>query len=174
MVPARNPSRITVPIQQPALVNLSVKEIEDKAILKKDMETQVLISDLNRLNENLSSRVICDVVKVAENMASVYKVILGCINNDKSLAVFKAQWDIILKFFKEKENDGVGANRIFRGVTHWNLSHEDYNMFTSLWNLIEATNRWGVSGCKKYVEFGKITREPITEAGVGRILSYYN
>lgn len=135
---------------------------------------QILINNLNTLHTAFSRNVESTPHQAGANMVSLFRVFLNLVNGDKTQAEFRQQWDYTLKFFKEKENDGFGINRLFRGAPFWSLSHEDYQTFQAITNMIEATNRWGVRDCKKYINFVKLTKHPITETGRGRLLSYYN
>ena len=95
-------------------------------------------------------------------------------DNRKTQAEFRAQWNFVLTFFKENEADGFSMTRMYRGAPFWTLSHDEYQTFQALINLIEASNRWGVEGCRKHINFVKLTKHPVTESGRGRLLSFYN
>lgn len=165
----------SVPLPKPVPEELaSVADLVKNANDKNDFNMQVLIQNLDNLQEAFSRKTVSDNQKAGSNMVGLYRVILGVINSDKSLGEFRQQWEFLLKYFKENEKDGFGGHRLFRGVAFWPLSHEEYEMFTSLWNLIDASNRWGVSDCRKFINLVKVTKDPVSEAGRGRLLNFYS
>lgn len=169
------PQAKNVPLPNPAPEELaSVADLVKNANDNNNLMMQLLIQNLDSLHTAFSKKTVSDNQKAGSNMVGLYRVLIGVINGDKSLVEFRQQWTFLLKYFKENETDGFGGHRLFRGVAFWPLSHEEYETFTSIWNLIDASNRWGVSDCRKFVNFVKVTKFPVSEAGRGRLLNFYS
>lgn len=166
---------ISVPLPEAAVnEDTTVANMVENATKNKNLGLQMLIDNLNLVENNLSRNVATTPQESVKHMLSLFRVLLGVINNDKTQTSFYEQWSYVLKFFKEKQSDGLGAHRIFRGISFWGLGHDEFKLFQSLTNLIEVSNRLGIQECRPFVNFSKIIKDPISDAGRGRLLSYYN
>lgn len=157
----------------PVAVEQTVSSITTVANEKGDLRMQTLIQTLETLEKNLSRRVQINMDDVAKNMVGLHNCLLNVINGNKTNAEFKQQWELVLKFFEEKKDDGFGMNRLYRGVAFWPKSQDEYVHFQSLVNLIYVTNNVARENWQKELNFTRLTNHPVTEAGRGRLLSYY-
>ncbi len=157
----------------PVAVEQTVSSITTIANEKGDLRMQTLIQTLETLEKNLSRRVQINMDDVAKNMVGLHNCLLNVINGNKTNAEFKQQWELVLKFFEEKKDDGFGMNRLYRGVAFWPKSQDEYVHFQSLVNLIYVTNNVARENWQKELNFTRLTNHPVTEAGRGRLLSYY-
>ena len=157
----------------PVAVEQTVSSITAVANEKGDLRMQTLIQTLETLEKNLSRRVQINMDDVAKNMVGLHNCLLNVINGNKTNAEFKQQWELVLKFFEEKKDDGFGMNRLYRGVAFWPKSQDEYVHFQSLVNLIYVTNNVARENWQKELNFTRLTNHPVTEAGRGRLLSYY-
>ena len=157
----------------PVAVEQTVSSMTADANEKGDLRMQTLIQTLETLEKNLSRRVQINMDDVAKNMVGLHNCLLNVINGNKTNAEFKQQWELVLKFFEEKKDDGFGMNRLYRGVAFWPKSQDEYVHFQSLVNLIYVTNNVARENWQKELNFTRLTNHPVTEAGRGRLLSYY-
>ena len=157
----------------PVAVEQTVSSMTAVANEKGDLRMQTLIQTLETLEKNLSRRVQINMDDVAKNMVGLHNCLLNVINGNKTNAEFKQQWEFVLKFFEEKKDDGFGMNRLYRGVAFWPKSQDEYVHFQSLVNLIYVTNNVARENWQKELNFTRLTNPPVTEAGRGRLLSYY-
>ena len=171
---ARHQAKSTPLPQATAEEGASVASLIQTATEEKNIGMQILIKNLEDMNLAFSRRVQTTPQQAGANMVSLHRVLLNVLNTDKTQAEFRAQWNFVLTFFKENEADGFSMTRMYRGAPFWTLSHDEYQTFQALINLIEASNRWGVEGCRKHINFVKLTKHPVTESGRGRLLSFYN
>lgn len=162
------PLKTIVPSEEQTLAQLI-----DNANKENNLNMQILIENLSGIERNLSRAVETTPAESAKHMQSLYRVLTQAINADKTHQQFKQEWSLIVKLFKEKENGGFSGARLYRGVAFWALGHDEYKHYQSLMNLIEASNRWGTQEMKKYVNLTSCVVHPISEAGRGRLLSYY-
>lgn len=128
--------------------------------------------NLQRFEERLSRRTSISVDEVAKQMNGLYALLVNTINADKSIRDFTAEWSFICGFFKKHQTEGLSVARIYRGVTMWPRSQDDYMHFQSLINLIYVTNNEDRKNLEKQVNLNKVTKG-LNEGGRGRILSFY-
>lgn len=128
--------------------------------------------NLKRFEERLSRRTSIPVDEVAKQMNGLYSLLVNTINANKSIRDFTTEWSFICSFFKQHQNEGLSVARLYRGVTMWPRSQDDYLHFQSLINLIYVTNNEDRKNLEKQVNLNKVTKG-LTEGGRGRILSFY-
>lgn len=151
-------------------IAVRLKEANDS----KNLKLLMIAENFQNLNMAFGRRVESNPQQAGANMVSLFRVFMTLFNGDKTQAEFSQQWEFVLRFFKENEKDGFGGARLYRGAPFWTLSHDDYQTFQAITNLIDAHNRWGSVKCRQYVDFVKLTKPPMTEAGRGRLLGYYS
>lgn len=148
----------------------SVDLVEETAELPDNLVS--LRHNLRRFEERLSRRTSIPVDEVAKQMNGLYSLLVNTINANKSIRDFTAEWSFICSFFKEHQTEGFSVARLYRGVTMWPRSQDDYLHFQSLINLIYVTNNEDRKNLEKQVNLNKVTKG-LTEGGRGRILSFY-
>lgn len=172
-VEVKRGSTVSVPLKAVGGGEQTIATLTELANKENNLNMQILIENLTTIERNLSRNVETTPAESAKHMQSLYRTILQTINADKPLRQFRQEWEFILQFFKEKEKGGLGGARLYRGVAFWSLGHDEYVLYQSFMNLIEATNRWGATGCKPYVDMNRVVKHPVSEAGRGRLLSFY-
>jgi hypothetical protein len=162
------PQRRTVGVSAGTLT--SVDRVEETADLPNNLVS--LEHNLKRFEKRLSRRTSIPVDEVAKQMNGLYSLLVNAINANKSIRDFTAEWSFICSFFKKHQTEGFSVARLYRGVTMWPRSQDDYLHFQSLINLIYVTNNEDRKNLEKQVNLNKVTKG-LTEGGRGRILSFY-
>lgn len=155
---------------------MSSAELINKATREKNLNMSIFQEDVTGVIQKLSSGNDCDELQAAKYAESLYRRIVQSINADKTTEEFAQQWTFLVQHYKENKNDGFGAHRAFRGVRHWSLGHEAYQLYQALWSLIDATNRYNYdkAAIMRVVNFQKIANNSLlNEAGRGRLMSFY-
>ena len=155
---------------------MSSAELINKATREKNLNMSIFQEDVAGVIQKLSSGNDCDELQAAKYAESLYRRIVQSINADKTTEEFGQQWTFLVQHYKENKDDGFGAHRAFRGVRHWSLGHEAYQLYQALWSLIDATNRYNYdkAAIMRVVNFQKIANNSLlNEAGRGRLMSFY-
>lgn len=151
----------------------SVDEIRENANKNNNLNMQMLIETLTKLENRLGPRTQSPMEETVKAMVGLHSTLVNVINNSKSVQEFREQWELVLKMFKEHEKGGFGQHRLYRAVAYWPKSQDEYMHFQSLMNLIYVTNHMDRAVWAKNINFNAIGKAPITDAGRSRLMSYY-
>lgn len=158
------------PVQMPAA---AVPYIQTPMPANLSTTSSLLLQTLTQYMEDMAPRKPIDPSTGVRHQTTLYRTILGIINNTGD--EFQPVFGTMLKLFEEKKTGVFDDTHIFRFFDRLNLDEKSHKAFRSLLNLIKIMAP--VKGRElnaRQLDFELSLKYGVTELGRQRVLAFFN